>query len=350
MVIDMKEVNLIVMGKTGAGKSTLINAVLGRELAPTGTGGAVTKEVHIYSKTKLFRLPGSKPHKILGRHKNVLRKVNLYDTVGLEIDRTITEKTLADIREILNNSNSVSNKRNITLVWFCISAASSRFEKYEAELIRDLSVEYEIPFVIVLTQCFSIEHGEIEQQIDKDLSEITTVRVLAKDYRTSGGVIPAFGVDNLLCRSITEYSKKRVYILQAKLNKLLNGRAEELKQRGNVIIEKFSKKASKIGLIPIASIPFVHGLFHEMICDLNDLYGVNAPAEEYISNMIMGIILTPFMAVPLISSTVASAYIEALGEEYLKALSAVESESFDMGSDIDISRVYEELQKQQKEM
>ena len=75
-----------------------------------------------------------------------------------------------------------------------------------------------------------------------------------------------------------------------------------------------------------------------------------APAEGYISNMIMGIILTPFMAVPLISSTVASAYIEALGEEYLKALSAVESESFDMGSDIDISRVYEELQKQQKEM
>ena len=46
----MSNVNLVVMGKTGAGKSTLINAVLEEDLAPTGTGQAVTKKNQLYTK------------------------------------------------------------------------------------------------------------------------------------------------------------------------------------------------------------------------------------------------------------------------------------------------------------
>ena len=341
----MAAVNLVVMGKTGAGKSTLINAVLGEELAPTGTGGAVTKEVHTYSKMMPFHLPVSGRHNTSSGYRMVCRKVNLYDTVGLEIDRTITKKTLGDIRNILHDTKTASDEQDITLVWFCMSAASSRFEKYEAELIKDLSIEYELPFIIILTQCFSDERGELEQQIEKDLPEISTIRVLAKDYRMRGGAIAAFGVNDLLYRSISEYSQKRVHILKAKLDTLLNSRAAELHRKGNAIIEKHSKKASKIGVLPIAGIPFVHGLCRQMICDLNRLYSVNAPAEEHIANVVVGAVATPFMAVPLLSSLAASVYIESVGETYLKALSAVANESF---SDIDISRVYDELLKQQK--
>ena len=50
----MKNVNLIVMGKTGSGKSTLINAVLAEDLAITGTGQAVTKKNEVYSKKMLL--------------------------------------------------------------------------------------------------------------------------------------------------------------------------------------------------------------------------------------------------------------------------------------------------------
>ena len=54
----MKEVNIIVMGKTGSGKSTLINSVFNEDVAPTGTGRAVTRVNQIYSKT--IRLPVGK--------------------------------------------------------------------------------------------------------------------------------------------------------------------------------------------------------------------------------------------------------------------------------------------------
>ena len=44
----MRNVNIIVMGKTGAGKSTLINTVLKEEVAPTGMGQATTKKNQVY--------------------------------------------------------------------------------------------------------------------------------------------------------------------------------------------------------------------------------------------------------------------------------------------------------------
>ena len=324
----MKKVNIIVMGKTGAGKSTLINAVLGDALAPTGIGQAVTQRNEVYSKQMLLPV-GSGDSDTCNHYRMVGYQLNLYDTVGLEIDNSITNRTLEEIKKHILHTKSKMASDDIHIVWFCVNHRSSRFESYELKLIRDLSIDYEIPFLIVLTQCYSDEEGSLEKQIRKNLPEVGLRRVLAKDYSTRGGIIPAYGVSDLLQTSINDFKRFKVKIIEQKLFQLDEERAErvrEIRSEGYEIISKYSSSAAKIGLIPAVCVPFIHGICIKMIADLNHLSGIKSGkhfADQIFADAVVGVIATPFMALPLFSAAVACAYIEQVGKDYMEALTNV---------------------------
>ena len=72
-----------------------------------------------------------------------------------------------------------------------------------------------------------------------------------------------------------------------------------------------------------------------MIGDLNDLAGIKSgehSANEIFEDVIFGLMTAPFMCIPLLSAVAVKAYMEQIGEDYMKALFGV----IDLSSDYEL--------------
>ncbi|WP_111719135.1 GTPase family protein [Homoserinimonas sp. OAct 916] len=122
--------NLAIFGKTGVGKSTLINAVFGEDVAPTGIGEPVTREEHLYLHRAGF--------------------LGVFDTRGIEIGKD-TDTLIGELGEYVNSKRENPLSEQIHVAWYCVRATDRRFEDTEAEFIRRLH-ELGLPVIVVLTQ------------------------------------------------------------------------------------------------------------------------------------------------------------------------------------------------------
>lgn len=124
--------NILIAGKTGVGKSTLINAVFQGKMADTGQGSPVTQHTRRITKEGI--------------------PISIYDTKGLELkDYRQILKELSTL--IIDKGRSTDPKEHIHVAWICIAESSRRVEDAELELLRDLSER--IPVIIVITTAVS---------------------------------------------------------------------------------------------------------------------------------------------------------------------------------------------------
>ena len=182
---NLKRLNIIVAGKTGVGKSTLINSVFRDNLAETGIGKPVTS--HMRKLTK----------------KNV--PLTIYDTRGFELGKDVQTEVKNEILDTIRKSLASRDVNDpIHCIWYCINTASNRIEPHELEWLRELSNENQItqvPIIRVLTQSFSKKKAEELKKmlLDENLDIIQVVPVLAEDYEIDDiGTIKSYGLDTLI--------------------------------------------------------------------------------------------------------------------------------------------------------
>lgn len=116
---------ILLTGRTGVGKSALINAIFGQELADTGAGRPITSDFKLYSD---FNIP-----------------LMIFDSAGWEggNDNHIEyQKTMRDFLK--------TERERLRVIWYAVDAPSARFTEHDAAVIQD--VFGKLPVMILLTK------------------------------------------------------------------------------------------------------------------------------------------------------------------------------------------------------
>ena len=181
----LTHMNIIVAGKTGVGKSTLINAVFRENLVETGIGKPVTQHMRCCSKKDY--------------------PLSIYDTRGFELGKNAQEEVKHEVLHVIQEGLAARDvNRAIHCIWYCINATSNRIEEEELKWIRsfiDANKTTQVPVIIVLTQAFSQKNALVKKNVilNENIDVAAVVPVLALDYEVSDEcTIKAYGLDTLI--------------------------------------------------------------------------------------------------------------------------------------------------------
>jgi GTP-binding protein EngB required for normal cell division/uncharacterized protein (DUF697 family) len=177
---NIKVPNIAVIGRTGAGKSTLINKVFGADIAPAGTGYPISQA--------FVRYPSS------GQEESL---VVLYDSAGYEANKE--EAFLKNAFDFIDDQKKKGIEHQIHLVWNLIHGGLKRIEHFDLGTIKKLELR-NIPTVIVLSQADLMRPYEIAK-----LEELVKISDLKRNELIKIGADPLhgepFGVEELVQRT-----------------------------------------------------------------------------------------------------------------------------------------------------
>ena len=168
----MERGNVLVIGNSGVGKSTLINAVLGEEMAKTGWGSSgTTNKLDIYESDVV-------PFRII-------------DTVGFEPSFIKEHKAIGAVKKWSKNSAKEGHEDNkINVIWFCVEGTSSKlFPKAIKDLSKATSMWGDVPVIVVITKSYSVP--ERERNIDMVNNAFAKQKKYAKNLRKIIPVVAA---------------------------------------------------------------------------------------------------------------------------------------------------------------
>ncbi len=356
-VRNLKTLNIIVAGKTGVGKSTLINGMFRENLAEVGVGKPVTTHMRKISK-KGFPL-------------------NIYDTRGFELGKDAQTEVKKEVIDTIKKGIATKDVNDaIHCIWYCINTASNRVEPEEIEWLKALSEENkstQVPVIIVLTQSFSkTKAREMRDMIlNENLDVIQVVPVLAQDYEIDEEyVAKAYGLDTLL-RIMSEVLPDE---LQDTLQNVQKASLDEKKRYAQAAVATATAAAFGEGFSPIpfadcalliptqvamiASITAIFGLdvnksiITAFVSSALGTGGATIAGRTIVSNLMKLVPGAGTVAGGTISGATAGLITTALGEAYILLMEAIykgELKSSELNTAVGKNKMKELFKKRLKE-
>lgn len=317
---NMGQCNVLVIGKTGVGKSTLINAVFREPLARIGSGQPVTQDIRRYQKKDL--------------------PITVYDTPGLELSGEQIQRVKLDISRLIEDKWILPLNEHIHVIWYCISHSGDRIEHSEKKWIQELEKKG-IPILLVVTKTLTRKRSDFLAALEaENLPVRQVIPILAEpkpiddDY-----LIKSHGLDHLV--EVT-FELLPEIARQAFVNSTLN---IALKAReASKYVTGYVASAFAVGITPIPfadapvlivmqttmlahitlifGMPFTQGFVSTMLSSIAGSGGMSMMGRGIVTNLLKFIPGAGSVVGGVISGTTAAALTLALGLAYIKSLQA----------------------------
>lgn len=260
--------NVMVVGGTGVGKSSLINKAFGFDVAKIGHSEPVTRGCHKFT------------------HENI--PVVIFDSEGYEIqggDMSSSNFENVVIAEIQRRQKLELNEQ-IHLFWYCISVANHRLTNYDVENIKKLSA-LGLKLAVVFTKCDSDEldddgKGKTAEQFRRVLKEDG---IKVNTYETMANQAEPLELNELLNWSFENLpsDELKAAFVSAQKGNLGLKRAEA--EKHIKLASGTAAAAVGVNAIPMSDAVILMPIQTALAIDIAKLYGFNSLGNQTLALM-----------------------------------------------------------------